>query len=74
MSKVEAMASDRFPIPQGTLDMLVLQALSVAPAHGYGLAQRLQAASREALRINQGSERVAGSSTSRAFRHRGDEA
>lgn len=48
------MASDRFPIPQGTLDMLVLQALSVAPAHGYGLAQRLRATSRDAVRVNQG--------------------
>lgn len=36
------MASDRFPIPQGTLDMLILQTLSMRPAHGYGIAQRLQ--------------------------------
>jgi DNA-binding PadR family transcriptional regulator len=26
------------PIPQGTLDMLILQALSVEAAHGYALA------------------------------------
>ena len=36
------MASSRFPIPQGTLDMLVLQILSLEPAHGYGIAQRLE--------------------------------
>jgi PadR family transcriptional regulator PadR len=34
------MASPRFPIPQGTLDMLILQILSLETAHGYGIAQR----------------------------------
>ncbi len=28
-------------ILQGTLDMLILQILSLEPAHGYGIAQRL---------------------------------
>ena len=36
------MSSSRFPIPQGTLDMLILQILSLEPAHGYGIAQRLE--------------------------------
>ena len=36
------MPSPRFPIPQGTLDMLILQILSLEPAHGYGMAQRLE--------------------------------
>ncbi len=49
------MSSSRFPIPQGTLDMLILQILSVEPAHGYAIAQRLHNLSREAVRINQGS-------------------
>jgi PadR family transcriptional regulator len=49
------MSSSRFPIPQGTLDMLVLQMLSLGPAHGYGIAQRLQQVSREAVHANQGS-------------------
>ena len=49
------MSSARFPIPQGTLDMLVLQVLSLAPAHGYAIAQRLQQISRETVRVNQGS-------------------
>ena len=49
------MASSRFPIPQGTLDMLVLQILTLAPAHGYGIAQRLQQVSREVIQVNQGS-------------------
>lgn len=47
--------SSRFPIPQGTLDMLVLQILSLGPAHGYGIAQRIQQLSREAVQPNQGS-------------------
>jgi transcriptional regulator len=49
------MSSSRFPIPQGTLDMLILQILSLGPAHGYGIAQRLQQVSREAVQVNQGS-------------------
>jgi transcriptional regulator len=49
------MSTTRFPIPQGTLDMLLLQILSLEPAHGYGIAQRLQQVSREAVQVNQGS-------------------
>ena len=49
------MASSRFPIPQGTLDMLVLQILSLEPAHGYAIARRLQQISREVVQVNQGS-------------------
>jgi transcriptional regulator len=49
------MPSSRFPIPQGTLDMLILQILSLEPAHGYGIAQRLEQISRSAVQVNQGS-------------------
>ena len=49
------MPSARFPIPQGTLDMLVLQVLSLGPAHGYAIAQRLQQISRDNVQVNQGS-------------------
>jgi len=49
------MPSPRFPIPQGTLDMLILQILSLEPAHGYGIAQRLEQISRAVIQINQGS-------------------
>ena len=49
------MPSPRFPIPQGTLDMLVLQILSVGPAHGYAIAQRLDQISRAVVQVNQGS-------------------
>lgn len=40
---------------QGTLDLLVLKALSLAPLHGWGISQRIQQLSRDALRIGQGS-------------------
>jgi len=49
------MPSPRFPIPQGTLDMLILQVLSLEPAHGYGIAQRLELISRSVVQVNQGS-------------------
>src|SRR6266566_302668 len=49
------MSSSRFPVPQGTLDLMILQILSAAPAHGYGISQRLHQISREAIRVNQGS-------------------
>ena len=45
----------RFPIPQGTLDMLILQILSLEPAHGYAIAQRLEQISRAVVQVNQGS-------------------
>src|SRR6185312_5217236 len=49
------MPPSRFPIPQGTLDMLILQILSLEPAHGYGIAQRLEQMSQSGGQVNQGS-------------------
>jgi len=49
------MSSPRFPIPQGTLDMLILQILSLEPAHGYGIAQRMEHISKSVVQVNQGS-------------------
>lgn len=40
---------------QGTLDLLVLKALSLAPLHGWGISHRIQQLSRDALQIGQGS-------------------
>ena len=42
-------------VMQGTLDLLVLKSLSLAPMHGWGISQRIQQLSRDALRIGQGS-------------------
>lgn len=40
---------------QGTLDVLVLKAVSWGPAHGYGVARWLQDVTDDALRIEEGS-------------------
>jgi transcriptional regulator len=40
---------------QGTLDLLILKAVSVGPMHGYGILLRIQHFSRDALEIQQGS-------------------
>jgi PadR family transcriptional regulator len=39
----------------GTLDMLILKAVSLKPLHGYGVLQRIEQISKDALRIPQGS-------------------
>ena len=49
------MTSARFPVPQGTLDMLILHVLSLQAMHGYAIAQRVQQVSRDMVRLNQGS-------------------
>ena len=49
------MPPSRFPIPQGTLDMLILQIVSLEPVHGYGIALRLEQVSRSVVQVNQGS-------------------
>lgn len=40
---------------QGTLDMLILKAVSLGPLHGYGVLLRIQQISQERLEIQQGS-------------------
>jgi transcriptional regulator len=40
---------------QGTLDMLILKALSLEPLHGYGIGQRIMQMSEDALRVEEGS-------------------
>jgi PadR family transcriptional regulator len=40
---------------QGTLDLLILKALSLGPLHGYGIIQRLRQLSDELLEVEQGS-------------------
>ena len=40
---------------QGTLDLLILKALSLKPMHGWGVAQRIQQISEDVLQVNQGS-------------------
>ena len=40
---------------QGTLDMLILKAVSLGPLHGYGVLLRIQQISNDRLAIQQGS-------------------
>ena len=52
MSRHKAPETD---VLQGTLDLLILQILNLGSLHGYGIAQRLQQVTRDALQIRQGS-------------------
>jgi transcriptional regulator len=48
-------SDDRLDLLQGTLDLLVLRTLeALGPMHGYGIAQRIEQVSGEALYLNQG--------------------
>jgi PadR family transcriptional regulator PadR len=40
---------------QGTLDLLILKTLTLEPMHGWGIAQRIQQVSNNALQVGQGS-------------------
>ena len=40
---------------QGTLDLLILKALTLGPLHGYGIIQRIRQLSDELLEVEQGS-------------------
>jgi transcriptional regulator len=44
----------KIDLPQGTLDLLVLRVLSAGEMHGWGIAQRLNVLSREALQLQEG--------------------
>ena len=41
-------------LPQGTLDLLVLKALSLGPMHGYGVGQRIGQLAEEMLSVEEG--------------------
>lgn len=41
--------------PPGTLDLVILQVLSLEPIHGWGLTHRIEQMSAHALLVNQGS-------------------
>jgi PadR family transcriptional regulator, regulatory protein PadR len=49
------MAPTSTDLLQGTLDLLILHTLSLEPMHGWGVAQRIQQISKDALQIGQGS-------------------
>ena len=47
--------SDTTELLQGTLDLLILKAVSLGPLHGYGVLLRIQQISQNRLQIQQGS-------------------
>jgi transcriptional regulator len=47
--------SGRLDLPQGTLDLLILKALSLGPQHGWAISERIHQVSRAALQVPQGS-------------------
>ena len=47
--------SEQLELLQGTLDMLILKAVSLGPLHGYGVLLRIQQISNNQLEIQQGS-------------------
>ena len=48
------MAPTKPDLPQGTIDLLILKTLALAPLHGYAIAQRLQQTSRDVVIVQQG--------------------
>ena len=49
------MGKSKAGLLQGTLDMLILKALSLGALHGYGIGQRIGQISGEALKVEEGS-------------------
>ena len=49
------MGKSQLGLLQGTLDMLILKALSLGALHGYGVGQRIAQISGDALRVEEGS-------------------
>jgi transcriptional regulator len=49
------MTGKKADLLQGTLDMLILRAVSQGPLHGYGIIQRIRQRSGEMLSVEQGS-------------------
>lgn len=49
------MTGQRTELLQGTLDMLILEALSAGPMHGYGVGQRIKFLAEELLKAEEGS-------------------
>ena len=46
---------NRIELPQGTLDVLILKAVALESMHGWGISERLQQISNNALQVQQGS-------------------
>jgi PadR family transcriptional regulator, regulatory protein PadR len=49
------MSAPKSDLPQGTLDLLILKVIALAPVHGYGIAQRLEQVSHGVVQVPEGS-------------------
>src|SRR5262245_21731267 len=49
------MTDPRLTLPQGTLDLLILKAVSSGPQHGWAVSARIREMSRETVDVQQGS-------------------
>jgi len=49
------MSDGRMDLPQGTLDLLILKTLALAPQHGWAISERLRQISSETFCVRQGS-------------------
>jgi PadR family transcriptional regulator PadR len=47
--------TDRLDLPQGTLDLLILKALSLGAMHGWAISERIHDVSHASVQIPQGS-------------------
>src|SRR5260370_26812944 len=55
MGEMFVMGEKKLELPQGTLDLLILKTLELQPMHGWGISERLQQRSRDAIQVQQGS-------------------
>jgi PadR family transcriptional regulator, regulatory protein PadR len=55
LSNIEGKMPPTSDLLQGTLDLLILRTLALESMHGWGIAQRIQQVSKDALQIGQGS-------------------
>src|SRR5438105_4311457 len=55
LSRRWAVGKSKAGLLKGTLDMLILKALSLGALHGYGIGQRIAQISGDALKIEEGS-------------------
>ena len=49
------MTNERLDLPQGTLDLLILKAVSLEAQHGWGISDRIRQISKSSLQVPQGS-------------------
>jgi PadR family transcriptional regulator, regulatory protein PadR len=49
------MAHDQSDLLQGTLELLIMNTLSLEPMHGWGISLRIRQTSRDVFQVNQGS-------------------